>query len=110
MINKARTKIGAHQALVQPPRTEDMGCVDEEHRHRRRLARATRRLGELKDTGVPLSELLGGEAGAAFVQDDCEGDVDLAFAAFTVVFSWSTHKRWEGEEGQGERSERLPAP
>ena len=75
-----------------------------------RVTKATLRLGELKTSGVQLSELLGGEAGAVFIRDDCGSDPDVAYAALTLVFSPTAHKRWLGEEGQGERSERSPAP
>jgi hypothetical protein len=56
-------------------------------------------LGELKTAGVQLSELLGGEAGAAFIRDDCGGDPEVAYAALALVFSPTAHKRWLGEEG-----------
>jgi hypothetical protein len=64
-----------------------------------RVTRATQRLGELKTAGVQLSELLGGEAGAAFIRDDCGGDPEVAYAALALVFSPTAHKRWLGEEG-----------
>ena len=69
-----------------------------------------RRLRELKAAGVELHEILGGQAGATFIRDDCDGDPEVAYAALTLVFSPTAHKRWLGEEGQGERSERSPAP
>ena len=52
-----------------------------------RVTRATRRLGELKTAGVQLPELLGGEAGAAFIRDECAGDPEVAYEALTLVFS-----------------------
>jgi hypothetical protein len=67
--------------------------VGGESSHRRRLARATRRLSELKAMGVKLSELLDGEAGASFIHDDCDGDVDLAYEALALVFYPTVHKR-----------------
>ena len=69
-----------------------------------------RRLRELKAAGVELHEILGGQAGATFIRDDCDGDPEVAYAALTLVFSPTAHKRWLGEEGQGERSESSPAP
>jgi hypothetical protein len=48
---------------------------------------AAERLRELKASGVELSDILGGTAGAAFVRDYCEGDPDLAYAAFTLAHS-----------------------
>ena len=52
-----------------------------------RVKRATERLRELQASGVLLSELLGGEAGAAFIREDCDGDSDVATAAFALVHS-----------------------
>ena len=48
---------------------------------------AAERLRELKASGVELSDILGGTAGAAFVRDYCEGDPDLAYAAFALAHS-----------------------
>jgi hypothetical protein len=56
-----------------------------------RVKRAAERLRGLKVSGVELSEILGGPAGAAFVHDDCEGDPDLAHAAFTLVHYAKSH-------------------
>jgi hypothetical protein len=52
-----------------------------------RVERAAERLRELKASGVEITEILSGPAGAAFVKDDCEGDPDLAGAAFALVYS-----------------------
>jgi hypothetical protein len=52
-----------------------------------RVKRAAERLRELKAMGVEIPEILGGPVGAAFVRDDCEGDPDLAHAAFALVHS-----------------------
>jgi hypothetical protein len=56
---------------------EELGDGDDE-----RVERAAERLRELKASGVELSEILGGQAGAVFISDYCEGDPDLAYAAF----------------------------
>ncbi len=56
-----------------------------------RVKRAAERLRELEASGVELSEILGGPAGAAFVRDDCDGDPDLAHAAFALVHSPKSH-------------------
>jgi hypothetical protein len=61
-----------------------------------RVKRAAQRLRQLQASGVDLSEILGGEAGAAFVREDCEGDPDVAVAAFALVHSP------RGREGGGE--------
>ena len=55
--------------------------------HDERVERAAERLRELKASGVGLLEILCGPAGVTFVQDDCEGDADLAYAAFALVHS-----------------------
>ena len=52
-----------------------------------RVERAAERLRELEASGVYLAEILGGEAGAAFVRDDCDGDPEVAHAAFALVHS-----------------------
>jgi hypothetical protein len=52
-----------------------------------RVYRAAERLRELRASGVEPSEILGGPAGATFVCGDCEGDPDLAQAAFALVYS-----------------------
>jgi hypothetical protein len=67
-----------------------------------RVARATQRLRELKAWGVELYEVLGGQAGANFLRDYCEGDPEVAYAAITLVYSPSTQKgRQQIEEEQG---------
>jgi hypothetical protein len=53
--------------------------------------RAAERLRELRASGVEPSEILGGPAGASFVCGDCEGDPDLAQAAFALVYSSKSH-------------------
>ena len=75
----------------------------------KRVTEAARRLRGLKATGAELYEILGGRAGANFIRDDCDGDPEVAYAALTLVFSPTAHRRWLGEEGQGERSERSAA-
>jgi hypothetical protein len=55
--------------------------------HDERIKRAAERLRELKASGVDLLEILCGPAGVTFVQDDCEGDPDLAYAAFALAHS-----------------------
>ncbi len=52
-----------------------------------RVRRAAERLRNLEASGVELSEILNGEAGIAFVRDDCQGDPDIASSAFTLVHS-----------------------
>jgi hypothetical protein len=67
---------------------ESVSSVDETEGARdERVKMAPERLRELEDSGVELSEILGGSAGGAFVLDDCEGDPDLAQAAFALVHS-----------------------
>ena len=46
-----------------------------------RVTRAVQRLRELKAGGVELHDILGGQAGVAFIRDDCEGDPEVAYAA-----------------------------
>jgi hypothetical protein len=65
------------------------------------VARATRRLRELKAKGVELSEILGGQAGATFVRDDCDGEPEVAYAAFALVYSPTAPKRGVEELGEG---------
>jgi hypothetical protein len=48
---------------------------------------AAERLRELESSGVALTEILGGQAGAAFIREECEGDPELAAAAFAFVHS-----------------------
>jgi hypothetical protein len=60
---------------------EPQGVPDE------RVKRAAERLRELKASGVDLLEILCGPAGVTFVRDDCEGDPDLAYAAFALAHS-----------------------
>jgi hypothetical protein len=64
------------------------------------VARATRRLRELKAKGVELSEILGGQAGAAFIRDHCDGDHEVAYAAFALVYYPSASKRGIEELGK----------
>jgi hypothetical protein len=51
------------------------------------VVRATRRLRELKAKGVQIHEILGGQAGATFVCHHCDGDHEVAYAAFALVYS-----------------------
>jgi hypothetical protein len=55
--------------------------------HAERVNRAAERLRELKASGVELLEILCGPAGVKFVLEDCEGDPDLAYAAFALAHS-----------------------
>ena len=67
-----------------------------------RITLAAQRLHELKAGGVELYEILGGQAGAAFLRDYCEGDPEVAYAALTLVYSASTqNRRQQVEEEQG---------
>jgi hypothetical protein len=56
------------------------------HSHDERVKRAAERLRELRASGVALSEILSGEAGAAFIREECDGDFDVATAAFALVY------------------------
>jgi len=67
-----------------------------------RVERAARRLRELETSGVGAAEILGGEAGTAFIRDDCGGDPDVAAAAFALVHTPAGRDRAEGyREGRG---------
>ena len=70
--------------------------------------RATQRLRELQARGVELCEILGGEAGATFIRDACEGDPKVAYAAIALVYFPRTHERWVGEQGEASGSEKSP--
>jgi hypothetical protein len=65
------------------------------------LARSTQRLSELKAKGVELHEILGGQVGAAFIRDYCDGDHEVAYAAFALVYSPTSAKREVEEKGEG---------
>ena len=52
-----------------------------------RVRRSAERLRYLEPSGVELFELLSGEAGIAFVRDDCQGDPEIAISAFALVHS-----------------------
>jgi hypothetical protein len=56
------------------------------------VERAVERLRELEASGVALFEILGGEAGTAFVCNDCHGDPDIAHAAFALLHSPSSRR------------------
>jgi hypothetical protein len=58
-----------------------------------RVTRAARRLCELKAAGVELHEILGGQAGAAFIRDDCDGDPEVAYEAIALVYYPTSHER-----------------
>ena len=49
------------------------------------VLRAADRLRELEASGVELAEVLAGEAGAAWIREDCGGDPRVARAAFALV-------------------------
>ncbi len=51
------------------------------------VERAADRLRELEASGVDLYEILGGEAGTAFLREACHGDPDIAYAAFSLLHS-----------------------
>jgi hypothetical protein len=55
--------------------------------HLEQVKRAAQRLRELQVSGVALSEILRGEAGAAFIGEECDGDPEVAAAAFALVHS-----------------------
>jgi hypothetical protein len=62
-----------------------------------RVKRAIRYLHELETSGVELHEIFGGEAGVAFIRDGCEGDPEVAYAAFTLVHAPTS----QGHHGVG---------
>ena len=70
--------------------------------------RATQRLRELQARGVELCEILGGEAGATFIRDACEGDPEVAYAAIAPVYFPRTHQRGVGEQGEANGTEKSP--
>jgi hypothetical protein len=70
-----------------------------------RVPRAARHLRELKAAGIELHEILGGQAGAAFIRDYCNGDPEVAYAAIALVYFPTTHERRVGEQGEAEGSE-----
>ena len=51
------------------------------------MKRAAQRLRELQASGVAFSEILSGEAGVAFIREECEGNPEVAAAAFAFVHS-----------------------
>ena len=53
---------------------------------------------------------MGGEAGAAFIRDDCDGDDDVAYAAVALVHNPPAYERWIEEKDKGDRSKKPPAP
>ncbi len=66
-------------------RNKDTGSRPHSHDDER-VKRAAARLRELQASGVALSEILSGEAGAAFIREECDGDLDVATAAFALVY------------------------
>ncbi len=72
------------------------------------VTKATQRLRELQARGVALWEILGGEAGATFIRDACEGDPKVAYAAIALVYFPRTHERGVGEQGEANGSEKSP--
>lgn len=62
-----------------------------------RVKRAVQYLRELETSGVELHEILGGEAGAAFIRDGCEGEPEIAYAAFALVHAPTVHIRGVGK-------------
>jgi hypothetical protein len=69
---------------------------------------ATQRLRELQASGVELYEILGGEAGATFIRDACEGDPEVGYAAIALAYYPTTHERRVGEQGEANGSEKSP--
>jgi hypothetical protein len=51
------------------------------------VKRAAQRLRELQASGVAFSEILSGEAGVAFIPEECEGNPEVTAAAFAFVHS-----------------------
>jgi hypothetical protein len=72
------------------------------------VTRATQRLRELQARGVELYEILGGEAGATFIRDACEGDPGVTYVAIALVYFPSTHERRVGAQGEANGSEKSP--
>ena len=72
------------------------------------VTRATQRLRESQSKGVELYEILGGEAGATFIRDACEGDPEVAYAAIALVYFPRTYERGVGEQGEANGSEKSP--
>ena len=72
------------------------------------VTRATQWLRESQSRGVKLYEILGGEAGATFIRDACEGDPEVAYAAIALVYFPRTHQRGVGEQGEANGSEKSP--
>ena len=70
------------------------------------VTRAARQLRELKAAGVELHEILGGEAGASFLRDDCDRDPEVAYAAIALVYYPTTHEKRAGEQGKVDGAER----
>ena len=58
-----------------------------------RVPRVAGRLRELKAGGVELHEILGGQAGAAFIHDDCDGAPEVAYAAIALVYFPTTYEK-----------------
>ena len=60
------------------------------------ISKGRRRPSELKAKGVELHEILGGQTGAAFICDHCDGDHKVAYAAFGLVYSpTAPNARWK---------------
>lgn len=62
-----------------------------------RVKRAVQYLRELETSGVELHEILGSEAAAAFIRDGCEGEPEIAYAAFALVHAPTVHIRGVGK-------------
>ena len=71
-----------------------------------RITTATWRLRELKTAGLELYEILGGEAGASFLRDDCDRDPEVAYAAIALVYYPTTHEKRAGDQGKVDGAER----
>ena len=65
------------------------------------VTRAARRLRELKAAGVELHEILGGQAGAAFIRDHCDGDHEVAYEAIALVYYPTTQENADRRAGRG---------
>ena len=72
------------------------------------VTRATQRLRESQSRGVKLYEILGGEAGATFIRDACEGDPEVAYATIALVYYPTTHERRVRKQGEANDSEKSP--
>lgn len=87
---------------------EPLRASDRETITHKRITRAAQRLRDLKATGAELQEILGSEAGAVFIRDDCNGNDDLAYATIALVYNSFAYEHWIKEKDKDDRSKRPP--